>query len=640
MKEKQIENFLLSAMGVGVVLLIVIGINVLGGFFKWRMDLTEDDLFTLSEGTQEILTALDTTVSIRFYHTRDDRIMPVPFKAHARRVLDMLDELKLHGGENIEIRELDPEPFSDDRNEATADGMIPARLDLQQDQFYLGLAVTMLDKTVSIPYLDPSRAAHLEYDIIRAITQVSTTDSTVIGVMSTLPVLGQAPNPMMGPQGGSAPAWQIFAHLQKDYEVREIDATVEDIEEDIDILIVVHPKDLTDGTLFAIDQFLLGGGKLMALLDSQCLADPSGGSMGFSTTPSNLDALLSAWGLEFSSDQVVADKNMMYPQEVAFRQGAEGTHQPAFLLIDANGINQEDVLTEEIQQLLIPLSGFFSGEPVEGISRTVLAHSTTNSQPVGSIQALMSGNEVNASFRSDNRELPLIVRLNGTFPSAFPEGRPGSEEESEEDIDSEETPSEEEETPSLTTSSQPGTVILTGDVDFLLDNISFEIRRNIFGQRSLVPHYGNAPLFLNMVEQLTGSEQLIRVRSRTTERPFTRIREMKSRAEERFRSRIDDLKAKQEQTMNKINELQNARKINSIGQALMFTPEQQAEFRALQELNDEVEKELYNVNRQLRQDVDRLENSLKVVNIGGMAFLVTLLGVSAAVIKRRRTAAR
>lgn len=642
MKKKQIDLFLFSTVGVVVCLVIVIGINVIAGFVKARFDLTAEKLFTLSDGTKEILTELDTPVQIRFYATRDDKIMPPQMKTYVRRVEDLLQEFAQRSSGNIEITKFDPEPDSDAEDSARLDGVEGQAISMT-DRIYLGLAVSMLDETVTIPFLDPSKEQQLEYDLIRAVSQVVTVEKPVVGVMSTLPAFGEAPNPMMAqmgrPQQPQDP-WAVISQLKQDFEVREVEMTAAEIDDDITVLIVIHPKDITEATEYALDQFVLRGGKLLAFLDALALIDQQpnpNNMMGSPPSTSNLEKLLGAWGLEFNTSKVVAD--MAFAKEVSFRQGTPPQLQPSVLFVNDKGINEDDVVTAQIDQLLMPFVGTFSGTAAEGLEQTILLHTSEESQLVDGFMAQLSGAQIAKEFAAEGTELPIALRLNGKFKTAFPDGKPAAEpaEGATDDIDT-----EDETTPAvgLKESEQDGTVILFGDADFLFDSFSVRIQ-NFFGQRLMSLLNGNLPLTQNVVEQLAGDNRLIQVRSRATmNRPFTTIRDMQIEAEKEYRTKIQSLEDKLQQTQSKLSELQRQRTDAPDGQRFVLSPEQQAELEKFRKQQAETNKELKNMRRNLRKDIDALESKLKWVNIAGMPFVITLGGILIALIKRKRTAAR
>ena len=638
---KKFGLFFFSTFGVAACLAIVVGLNIIASFAKYRFDLTAEKLFTLSDGTKQILQELDTPVQIRFYATRDDKVMPPQFKTHVRLVEDLLDEFRRSSDGKIKIEKFDPQPDSDAEDSARLDGVESQALSLTE-RIYLGLAVSMLDETVPIPFLDPSREEHLEYEIIRAVSQVMTVEETVVGVMSSLPVFGA--NPMMARMGQAQrqSPWVVIEQLQQLFEVRQIEMTAESIDEEVTVLIVIHPKAITETTEYALDQFLLRGGNLLVFLDSLAFIDiqPSPNNMmGPPPSTSNLPNLLKAWGLEFDSGKVVAD--LSFAKEISFGQGVPAQIQPAVLFVNDNGINRSNVVTAQIDQLLMPFAGAFSGEPLEGLEQTLLIQSTEQSQLVDGFMARLSGQQIARDFASDDKKRPIALRLDGKFKTAFPEGKPKTEEEAnaEEDIDKEEEEEETEEE-SLKESKEDGAVVLFGDADFLADPFSVRVQ-NFLGARLISTMNGNLALAQNLVEQLAGDNRLIHVRSRASmNRPFTRIQEKQREAEEKYRSEIRALEEKRQQTQTKLNELQRNRTDVSQGQRFVLSPEQQAELEKLRKQEVETNRQLKKTRRDLRKDVDALETSLKWINIAFIPIFVAFIGIFIALIKRIQTAAR
>ncbi|MBT5477908.1 MAG: hypothetical protein HOK45_02445 [Verrucomicrobia bacterium] len=645
MNKKQTDLFLYSSLGVVIMLVMVVLVNVIAGHLKTRIDLTSEKLYTLSEGTKQILGELDTDVEIRFYATRDEKVMPPNFKNYISHIEDILDEYSQYSGGHLKITKYNPEPDSDAADLATSDGVTGQALSFD-DRIYLGLAISMLDKTVSLPFLDPNREKLLEYDLTRAITQVTVDDKPIVGVMSALPVFGQQPNPMMAQMGQAPPqqpAWFLIDQLQQDFEVREVPLTAESIAADLDLLVVIHPKDITGSTQYAIDQYLLAGGKLIAFLDAMAIVDqtpsPNGNNMlGPPPSTSNLPELLSAWGIEFEGSKIAADR--LFAREISFQRGAPPQVQPGILFLDPKGINADDVITSQIDQLLIPFAGVFKGEPAEGLEQTVLLHTSEESQLVDAFMARLSGENIMKEFKSDEKKYSLAIRLNGKFKTAFPDGKPGSGVEPEEDDLDNDDKETEPEAPSLKESEEGASVVLFADADFIYDNFSVQ-QQNFLGSRMVQLLNGNLPMAQNVVEQMAGDSRLISVRSRATmNRPFTKIRDMEVEAAKAYQARINELEEKKREAEQKINDIQRTRQDAGQGQRFVLTPEQKSELENLRENNKKVSEDLKDMRRNLRKDIDSLQNTLKWVNIAGMPFLITMGGIFIALVKRKRTAAR
>jgi ABC-type uncharacterized transport system involved in gliding motility auxiliary subunit len=645
MSKKQSGLFLYSSLGVAIMLVMLVVVNIISGHLKHRFDLTSENLYTLSEGTKQILGDLDTDVEIRFYATRDDKLMPVNFKNYISHVEDLLDEYSQYSNGHLKVTKFNPEPDSDAADSAAMDGVTGQMVSFGES-IYLGLAISMLDQTKALPFLDPSREKLLEYDLTRAITQVTVDDKPTVGVMSALPVFGEQPNPMMMQMGRppqQQPPWFLISQLQQDFDVRQLQMSDGVIPSDLDLLVVIHPKDITDQAQYAIDQYLMKGGKLIAFLDALAIVDqtpsPNGNNMlGPPPSNSNLETLLKAWGLEFDTSKIAADRQ--FAREVSFQRGAPPQEQPGILFMDPNGINGDDVVTSQIDQLLIPFSGAFKGTPVEGIEQTVLLNTSEEAQMVDAFMARLSGQQILKELKPEGKEYPLAMRLTGTFQSAYPEGEPTVAEPTEDDLDSEDT--EEEKPESLKTSKEGATVVLFGDADFLYDNFGVS-QQNFMGSRMVQLLNGNLPLAQGVVEQMAGDSRLISVRGRATmNRPFTKIRDMEIVAAKAYQERINQLEEKKREAEQKINDIQRTRQDagQTQGQRFVLTPEQQSELVKLRENNKQVTKDLKEMRRNLRKDIDALQNRLKWINIAGMPFLVTLGGIIIAMVKRKKTAAR
>jgi ABC-type uncharacterized transport system involved in gliding motility auxiliary subunit len=639
-QKKQLETFLFSAAGVAVMFLIVMAIYVIAGVFKTRVDLTQEKLYTLSPGTKAILNKLDTPLEIRFYCTQDSKEMPVQLKTYADRVEDLLNEYKKNSHGQIRLKKLDPKPDSDAEDSANLDGVEGVNMGgmLGGDKVYLGVAISQLDSKVAIPFLSPDKERLLEYDISRAISRVVNPTKPVIGIMSSLPMFGEF-NPMMMRMGQMQrqDPWVIVSELKQDFEVKQVEMTVDEIPSDIKVLLVVHPKGITDKTEYAIDQFVLRGGKLIAFLDPYSIVDtrnapPGMNPMQAAQMPgSNMEKLLKAWGISFDSNKVVADMNYV----TRINRGNRPESAPAVLSLTQEALDKNDVVTSEIDNALIPFAGAFTGTPTEGLKETVLIKSSKASQLVDRFMVDMMGEQTMKDFVPSEKEQPLAIRLTGKFKTAFPDGKPKDTAENK-DEKKDEAKKDTANAPQLKASTTDGVVILVGDSDFLCDQFSVRTQE-FFGQRIVQPMNANLNLVQNMVEQLAGDNNLIAVRSRATmNRPFTLVRKMQNQAEDRYRSKIKDLEKSLSDAQTRLNELQ---KNKQSGQQFILSKEQQDEIKNFQKKKTEVNKELKEVRKNLRQDIDSLENRLKWINIAGMPLLVTVSGVSLALIKRKQTAA-
>jgi ABC-type uncharacterized transport system involved in gliding motility auxiliary subunit len=297
MKSNSFERFMYSVGGVIILLLILLAVNYLAGMLRARADLTKGGVYTLSEGTKKVLAALPTPIKVRYYASRSEQAMPVALKSYAKHVEDMLSEYKQASKGKVIVEKFDPAPDSDAEDSANLDGVEPQVLQ-GGERVYLGMAISQLDRKVTLSFLSPDRETLLEYDITRAITQVIKPEKALVGLMSALPVFGTNAMPQMGQQG--QPAWAFLDELRRDYSVRQLPLGAQHIDDDIKVLIVLHPRDIKDVAQYAIDQFVLRGGKLIAFVDPYAYFDQvrvPNNPMPMSGGQSNLDALFTNWGV-------------------------------------------------------------------------------------------------------------------------------------------------------------------------------------------------------------------------------------------------------------------------------------------------------------------------------------------------------
>ncbi len=636
MKQKKTETLLYSAVGIAAMLLIVIAVNLIATSLKSRLDLTQGKIYTLSDGTKNILKKLDSPVEIRFYYSAKEARMPSPLKTYARRVEDLLNEFRQASRGNIEIKKYDPEPDSDAEDLASLDG-IEGKMLPTGEKIYLGLAVSLDPQKAALPFLAPDREKLLEYDLARAISQVFATNKPVIGVMSALPVMGAAMNPMMmrmGQQGQDS--WAFITELKRDFEVKTVPPESEKIDDDIKVLMVIHPKELKDAAQYAIDQFIMRGGKLIACLDPMSLADqqkqqnpmmpamPGGAS--------NLDKLLKAWGLTFETSKVVADMN--YARKLQTR-GNQVEIVPTLLFLTDQAINKEDVVTSQTDELLFVFPGVFTGTPVSGLKQTVLLKTSKQSQLVEPFLANMSPAKIVDDFKASDTQYNLAVRLDGKFKTAFPDGKPEAPKTGDEK--KEVAKPEDKAKDTLKETKGDNAVLLIGDTDWLSDQFSVQIQ-NFFGQKIIQPRNSNLALVQNVVEQFSGDQNLIGVRSRATlNRPFTVVQKMQSEANARYQAEIAKLQKEVEEVNQKVNELQGKKEA---GQRFVLSKEQQEEIEKFKQKRADANKKLKSVRRSLQVEIDSLQNRLKWGNILAVPLAVVVIGLVLAGVRKNKTRAQ
>ncbi len=629
MQKKSLETLLYSTAGILVMLAIVIAINVITSVSPVREDLTQEKAYTVSAGTRAVLKKLDTPVTIHFYCTQSDVATPetVYLKAYAKKVGDLLHEYQQIAGKNLIVQKFDPQPDSDSEDSARLDGLEPQVLQ-GNEQFYLGVAVNLADERVAIPFLDPSRERQLEYDLTRAISRVFSPDKATVGVMSGLPVFGTPANPMMMESGQSGPpAWTLIDQLKQDFNLKKVELTAEKIDDDIKVLLVIHPKEVSAATQYALDQFVLRGGKLIAFLDPTSLLDqrqqqsqqnPMMGGQPPGNSASSLPLLLKAWGLDFDTGKVVAD--LTYKLQLGGRNG-QPTEAPAFLGLNADAINRDDIATSPVDSVWLPLAGAFTGSPAAGLKETVLLHSSTSAELVDGMMASMGGESLLQDFKPTGVSYSLAVRLSGKFKTAFPAGKPG-----------------ETNSTSLKESTTDTSVLLFGDSDFAADDFAIRKMQTPFGNMAS-PLNGNLSLVQNVVEQMSGDSSLIEIRSRaTTHRPFTRIKAMEAAAEATGQAKITELQNSLNETQQRLSELEQQKKDKD--QSFVLSAEQRAELDNFRKKQGEVGRALKQAQKDLRKEVVSLQTRLEWLNILAMPLAVTLAGVLMALVKRKQTSAK
>jgi ABC-type uncharacterized transport system involved in gliding motility auxiliary subunit len=631
MKQKNFETILYSTAGVAVMFVVLIAVYILTSAAKERIDLTAEKAFTLSPGTRKILGKIDSRVTVRFYCTQSGTEMPPSLRTYAQHVEDLLGEYQNASHGKIVIKKFDPEPDSDAEDSARLDGVEgQATSAFGGDKVYLGLAISMLDQKETIPWLAPEREKLLEYDISRAIARVINPTPAVVGVMSALPIFGSEANPMMqqmGQQGGSEP-WTFISELKKDFTIREIPMTATKIDDDIHVLMVVHPRDITDQTQYAIDQFVLRGGKLLAFLDPHAYFDQKHDQMaqvlGESSGQSSLDKLLKAWGLSMDVNKVVADMTF------AGHNPQNGAVMPTVLMVNKDGVDNNDVVTSQIDNLVMPFVGAFVGSPSSGLKETVLIHSSPESELVEGVTASIGAENIVKDFHPSNVNYDLAVQLTGKFKTAFPDGQPKAEKDEKADDQSK--------APQLKESKEDGVVVLVSDSDLLNDQVCVQVQ-NFMGYRLVRPMNGNLNLVESFVEELSGDNDLISLRSRASlNHPFTRLNAMEATAGREWEDKVKELEAKKQETESKISQLQASK--SGAEQQFILSPEQQKELEDYQTAVASVNKDLKATRKRLRQDTDSLELWTKIINIGAVPVLVALTGIVLAVVKRKRTAAK
>jgi ABC-type uncharacterized transport system involved in gliding motility auxiliary subunit len=611
---KKHEPLIYSAVGLAALFLLLVAFNYLAAVAPLRADLTEGNLYTLSEGTKKVLRGLQAPVKVKLYITSGEA-MPVPLRSFAKRVEDLVREFKGIAGPNLVIEKYNPRPDSEEEDAAQLDGIEPQQL-ASGESFYLGLAVTQLDRKQAIPVLAPARERLLEYDLVRAVARAGIAERPKLGLMSGLPVLGERFNPMTRQ---SADPWVLASELRRDFDVVPVFLTADAVPKDINVLLVIHPRDIGEATEYALDQFVLRGGKLIAFVDPYAYFDQQQGPMpgmpGIASS-STLPRLFKAWGVEMQP-KVISD--------VVFASGGGQRYTPTVLSLNRTAFSRDDVVTSQIETLLYAFGGAFSVQPVEGLAASELVKSSPNSMLVDTATATASGDGATRNFQPGGKSLPLALRLSGKFRTAFPGGMPV-------DKDAKPRPAA---APGLTEGS--GSVVLVADVDMLQDGAAVDIQE-VFGRKIVVPSNGNLAFAHGLVEQLAAGDDLLSLQSRASAyRPLTVVREMEAAAQAQYFGKIKELEDELQKTTENMQKLQKSSGAGAKA-AQILSPEQQAELDSFRAKVTETRKALKELRKNLRQDSERLVFLTKVANIALMPLAVALAGLLVALLRRRRQA--
>lgn len=608
---KKYEPLIYSAVGLVALFLILVAVNFLVSRVPARLDLTEGNLYTLSPGTKKILANLQAQVKLKVYVSQGESV-PVQLRGFAQRVEDVVREFKSAAGANLVVERYNPRPDSEEEDAAQLDGIEPQQL-FTGEQFYLGVAVTQLDRKQTLPNISPQRERLLEYDLVRAIARVGSSERPKIGLMAGLPVLGERFNPFTRQ---SSDPWVLANELKREFDVREVPLTAKEIDKEINVLLVIHPRDIQPVTEYALDQFVMRGGKLIVFVDPYAYFDQMPTMPGVPPTPSasTLPILFKTWGVQMDPGKVVAD--------VVFGSGGGARYTPTVLSLNRTAFSRDDIVTGQIETLLYAFGGAFELKTPENLKATELVRSSPNSMLVDTMNATKSGEEATRSFNPSGNPMPLALRLTGKFKTAFPEG-----------VKEDEKKPAAPGTPALRESPE-NSVIVVADVDMLADGAAVDIQ-DVFGRKVVVPSNGNLAFALGMVEQFAAGDELISLRSRAGAfRPLTVVRELEAEAQKEYFGKIQALEEEKQKTQARLQELQKAQGGAAKG-AQILSPEQQAELERFKKTYVETNLALKELRKNLRQDAEALVFWTKVANIAVMPLLVALAGLLIALVRRR-----
>ncbi len=667
---------LFSSAGLAAIAVaLVIAVAVISLLPSLRIDLTEDSLYTLSDGSRNIVSNLTTPQELTFFYSESATEDQPQIRAYGNRVQELLREIVIASNGNLTLSVVDPEPFSEDEDLATQFGIQAVPVSQGGIEIYFGLVVAQdippedinplaPPAVETMPLIRPDQEQFLEYEFMKLITSVENPDRTVIGLITQLDIDGGF-NPATGQATAS---WFVMDMLRQLYDVRRLDADADSIDEDIDILMLVHPNDLSEQMLYAIDQHVLAGGEAMVFLDPNAdsmVTLSQQGALIPAGMNSNLPGLLQAWGIEYQDDKVLTDSDL------ALRVRMSQTERPmphlGMLGAKRDNLARGDIITNRLESVNFSTPGVL--RPIEGVGTTFepLITSSSNSMLMDRIllESVTDPSILFDEFESSNESHVIAARISGLVESAFPEGRPQlpvaeAEEDSDEqagtdDITAEtaedtDNPAEpevlndatteeaEETVPHLQRSEAPVNLIVFADSDLLTDRLWVQVAQ-FLGQRIPQPFANNGDLIINAFDNLSGGADLVSIRSRGTySRPFTRVLDLQRQADDRLRLEEAELLDRMTETEEALAQLNQDENGNPIGQ---ITPEIQAEVDRFNQELLETRRRLRDVQFQLTEDIDRLGSNLTLANTILVPALLTLIALMMhfARLRRRRATA-
>lgn len=624
----------LGSLLVAVVIFVSLNIIANGTLNAQRLDLTQNRLYTLSQGSRNILAKLDEPITLRFYYSAKQFAAVPEFQSYGKRVRDLLQEYVNAAQGKIKLQVIEPEPFSDAEDQAVGYGIQQLPINATGESGYLGLVGTnATDLEAPIPVFNPERADALEYEITKLIYTLANPRKRVVGLITELPIMGGQKDQ----RGESAPAWASIRQLQEFVDVKALPTELDAIDPKLDTLLVVHPKSLPGKTLYAIDQFVMRGGKALVFVDPMAEEDrpepDPRNPMVMPKIDSSLEPLFGAWGISFQADKVVADP------EAAVRVNFNSEHGPnevqylPWLMLHGERLNHADFITNHLQGVNVGSAGFL--EAVKGAT-TKLTPLITTGPHSGllereAIVIVRDPNALHEGFKADRSNLVVAARITGPASTAFPDGPPPPAK----PADGHDAPPPPQLPPQIKSAKDGINVVVVADTDVLADR--FWVRMERFLDMQVPnPFANNADFLVNAIDNLGGNDDLISLRSRGEyARPFEVVEAIKREAEGQYRAREKALQAKLKETESKLKELRQ--RPDSSGETLL-SPEQRKAMDLFRKEQVATRKELRAVQHDLGRNIEQLGTHLKIINIGLVPLLLALFALGAGLFRNRRAA--
>jgi ABC-type uncharacterized transport system involved in gliding motility auxiliary subunit len=620
-----------STLGGGALLalaLLFVGLTILFNFALrgWRLDLTENRLYTTAPGTDHILGSIKEPINLYFFYSEKAAQQMPDLQAYGPRVRDFLEELVGRSNGKLHLHVIDPQPFSEEEDRAAELGVqgVPTGAG---GQVYFGLAGTnATDGHAAIEFFDPKKEQFLEYDVVKLIYQLANPKKPVVSWLTTLPMEGG-----FDPRtGGAREAWMVYSDAKQLFDLRPLEPNATKIDPDTNVLVLVHPKDLSPATEFAIDQYALRGGHILLFVDPLAENDTSGADPQNPMAAMNADksshfgTLLNAWGVQFNPGLVVADRG--HALSVTMRENEEPVMHLGVLGLDKDSFAPDDVITAGLSKVNVAMAGALEPLKDSKVRFEPLLQSSTDAQllPVQRFRMLMDPAGLLDGFKPSGRRYTLAARVSGMVASAFPQGPPTGVTLPPGQVD-------------LKASSKPLNLIVFADSDMLSDFLWLRAQ-NFFGQRMTQAIASNGDLVQNALDNLAGSADLISVRGRASfDRPFERVQKLRRVANERFRAKEQELEQQLQSTEEKLTALQT-KGGDKAAASVLVTPEQEQEIEHFQLEKLRIRKELRAVRAGLDEDIRNLGTTLKVLDIIVVPALFAALALLIALWRRRSRA--
>lgn len=617
------QSLAIAGLALAVVLLLAVNIFSNATFKALQLDLTEGQLFTLSDGTRNVLSKIDEPIKIRLFFSKALGEESPQHATYFKRVRELLGQyVKISNGK-VELKIFNPEPFSDAEDLAVASGIKGVPINQAGDLGYFGLsAYNTTDDEGLIGFLSPDRETFLEYDITKLVHTIANPKRQVIGILSPLPINGG-----MGPQAARQPRWAIVDQLSEFFEILPIPREMVNVPKDVDILLLVHPKGIRPEMKYSIDQFVMRGGRAMVFVDTNAELAARPGDANQSDTVSDFDNVLEAWGVKLVKDKIAGD--IQTARRVNVQQGGKlaVTSYVAWLSLTPENMASDDVITGELQLVNLGTSGIL--EPIEGATTKVspLLQTSSQSMEIDRDKVMLRPDvvELFRTFVPEDKKLTLATRISGPAKSAYPDG-PAKDMKLEDGV-----------ADHISASTSGINVIVVADTDILRDRLWVD-RQDVFGNMTLVPHANNGDFVINAIDNLSGTSDLIDLRGRTrTQRPFHLVQDIQREAEMQYRTKEKELQDKLVDLRTKLNKV--LRREDSTGEVIMNAAEKASVDNFRTEMTT-IRKELRDVQLALRQDIDKLDSWLKFINIAAIPLVLLIIAmISGRVRKSRRRAA-